>query len=1822
MADTVDAFWSTTFPNVLAFVSMIAAIVQAVAAVQSRHAEGVGLASRAVRWAVLALGLMGFGGACIVGVVLALGGDGLQAAQLVALIGSGVVGLGVVVASGWLFREEPDQVAGEELHRLVRRLVVMLDRQDDEEKWDDSWFAELEAEVQEVRQPRRWRLPVSRRTKWREHAEPSLTRFMERWRGRLLVLQGPPGSGKSVALRHLAERLCDRALTLEQPDTIPIYIDLKTLRPRHRSESSIDGDQGPPDQGKEPVDANLIRRFVLEQLGSGNQEVRRALATSFDRGMKAGTWLFLFDSFDEIPEVLHAITMDAIVQSYRHAIEDFAAFSNCRVMLATRDLRGHHDPGWAVVGIKGLSPTRKRSLIKLRGVPERLADELAGRLGHDLAPPDPSIRQLSSNPLFLSLLCEHLKAGHRFPRSAHEVFETAVASRYRLDPAAPDDPGMSAVPPVVIRRVAEEIAFCMAVDPGLDLSPSRASLLQAMQRLGFGQSLQDAQAVMDELQRRKLARRRDPAGVAGARGPTRTFAFTHHRFQEYFATCFVLREPERVGARTLLTDWRWRETAITICQLQLPDRVELLLDAAQVLLEEAASDIPLLVESLEPPADPLQVWTRTDNQFGWPPIALHVLELLDTGFASRPEALPTPMREIAGRLMVTASTYGTIRDRKWALEVAGTGPHEVLLRLLDQAVQGRSAWLRGIALSQVARLRQIPASIKQQIGRNLCLRWVEGSLKAQRSIVRAELQRLPEPEPANLLRSLELLGVSTPIDFALHLLLALVVVIRPGSFGPRLQLTSKTVVTAVAALLLSHFCLYSYRLGIRIFSRASTQMRNGFSVSGWVLFLILIRGFLLIFVLAAIPPSIPPAVFVLSGAYALSWAPAACASAALGRFVERRWWLLPQVGLVAFAVDSWRGADATKWDAVGISAIVAAVVAGGIINAALSGDEGIWRAPAWPDQSQPEQLDRTIVAYGVAGFAFGSFYLLLNMLFNELSQIRAVFRTSRGWSVWRLTVAGVVVIIVGSIVGSALFRVFVQPVVGWKLPDPVLGLLPGLGTALTLVEGLFFLLALVGLVASLIYVVRPTYSDRRRRRRDGWRLRDWIRAWEAHHPEWNEGEPPPKTHDTWPSGDEVLSRALSFETESGFLRFLDDLRDKRVPHTSPMVRAALQDLALATDLAAARRVQDPTVHLTPERQPRPSFSTEEIDRQLGAYLDTDNYWQLTRSEDALDQLGRLLDKATPVLTATDLPADQQAKLLVEQAMFHFRSNDHVDALANLERALVQRPNDPEAHGLRGVVLLVGGRYEEALASLDRSTQLSEDPWMLVKRGLTKRLLARYEEALADLDQALSLSPNFITGLIERGLVYRALERDAESLADLDQAMELNPADVRVLVERARTYNQMGRYQNAAADLDQAIALEAENTNAWAERGRVHRLLGQHEEAVADLDHVLERHPSSAWALTERGLTKGLLARYEEALADLDRAVSLDPDLAWTRVIRGRIFNALRRFEDALSDFARAIELDTDDVEALIERGKTYRSMDRFQDALTDFDRAIELDADDVDALIDRGITRSMDGQPQGASDDLDRAIKLAPGSATVLNGRGVVYRLVGRYAEALADFDRAIELRPDYAWALAGRGVVYRLVGRYAEALADFDRAIELRPDYAWALANRGETRRLTGQFRAAVTDLDRALELQPDNALALANRGATRRRLGELQAARADLDQAIEKASNDDWIHCLAAQVHLQQGAVTSARALLAKAVEQCEAKQARAPMPLRVVHLALYHTALDDPLAYERWKAMPAVCTTWETLRQHALTDLDELRTAVPNPRPIDRIIRLLSA
>ena len=788
---------------------------------------------------------------------------------LALLLGALYFLLCVVAKGAKLWRESlwPLFYDAKKKRRAVRRghfadhIESEIRRLNNLEEWRDYSFAELEAEVEAEGKARRSWLPFGRTVRSTLRREKSLSKALETSAERHILLVGEPGCGKSVALRHVALVLARKAMGSRQANSlVPLYINLKEL----------DRESG------ECIDAGLIRRYVLKCLNRVNDlDVERFLDDEFDQGLREGTWLFLFDSFDEIPEILSSTEYDNTIRAYGAAIADFLhGMNQCRGILASRHFRGPGQLGWSRFRVLPLSEKRRVDLVRKADLGREKERLLIGRMsilgGEGFL--------IHSNPMFLGILCEQVRSGNPLPANPHEVFGAYVANRLSRD--AERIGRRFAIAPAALRATAEDVAFCMVAEPKLGLSPARDTLKECMVAQGLGLPTQ-IDLCMDALEYIKFARSETASGDSSVR----RFTFAHRRFQEYFATCVVLRRPDRVGPRNLLLDARWRETAVALCQTQPREALKPFLQAAEAFLSEAAASVPGLIDNPEEyvrsaEAGPKQEKNKQPIQrglFPWPPKLLHVLALLQEGFASCKQNLPERLRNKVARFILSAYETGLLPDRRWAVEVAASLPEPVLPYVLRRAFGSRIQWLSDAAYSQVACLGKIPEDLARRILDATTRLALDGRLHHEVLATEAHLSRLDGA--SRFLSGLRLLLWVPRIDTVAH--------------GAAIFLTTCTLASggAYPSHALNYGLLFLFLASYTTLWQASllTGLGCSWGGSGVIgLSLRLYSSIILVDLCARISaPWLVPAVFVM---YVLLWTPTALFAVGWGMPTGPTWW--------------------------------------------------------------------------------------------------------------------------------------------------------------------------------------------------------------------------------------------------------------------------------------------------------------------------------------------------------------------------------------------------------------------------------------------------------------------------------------------------------------------------------------------------------------------------------------------------------------------------------------------------------------------------------------------------------------------------------------------------------------------------------------------------------------------------------------------------------------------------------------------------------------------------------------------------------------------
>lgn len=605
----------------------------------------------------------------------------------------------------------------EDRRELAKVVFSFVDSINKGSQWDKRRFTELEVEVRDAKTRRPHLLPGRTRS-WRVE---SLREAVRQTSDPVILLEAEAGAGKSVTLREFAQKLAAKA---ESPlhssqSQIAVYIDLKALT---------------RDPSSEPIDSALIERFVINSLNDANfpeSDLPSSMRTEIAEGRNKGSWLYLFDSFDELPEIVNATTdANEKIQQYTAAIKAFLGFkAKSRAIIASRPFRGPNVPDWPRFRLVDLSEARQHDLIaKFFRAKPSLANDGTTLIG-ELRNASSSISSLAANPLFLSLLCERSSLGLALPSNILDVFEGYMQSR--MADRSADLERRFQTTPAELRLFAEHIAFAMTADASVGFSAKRGAILESLKFPSA--TLIPRHDLFDALEDIGIASRR--ATLRSAPSITQEdlpFSFAHRRFQEFFATCILRNHPKIVSFDELLLDGKWRETLVALLQNQSKEAIDPILARATQLLDGAYSSLSASTQCLRP--------------FFWPQSSLHILSELQDGLNNRPD-VSLGVRAVCSQLINAAWVSGNTSDKKLALQVVGSALPETVLDLIRKAFPSDFELLREVAYRQAAQLNPIPLDIAQAINASLLRMAFNGRLRRERYAVFFHLGRLTDPAP-------------------------------------------------------------------------------------------------------------------------------------------------------------------------------------------------------------------------------------------------------------------------------------------------------------------------------------------------------------------------------------------------------------------------------------------------------------------------------------------------------------------------------------------------------------------------------------------------------------------------------------------------------------------------------------------------------------------------------------------------------------------------------------------------------------------------------------------------------------------------------------------------------------------------------------------------------------------------------------------------------------------------------------------------------------------------------------------------------------------
>jgi tetratricopeptide (TPR) repeat protein len=385
----------------------------------------------------------------------------------------------------------------------------------------------------------------------------------------------------------------------------------------------------------------------------------------------------------------------------------------------------------------------------------------------------------------------------------------------------------------------------------------------------------------------------------------------------------------------------------------------------------------------------------------------------------------------------------------------------------------------------------------------------------------------------------------------------------------------------------------------------------------------------------------------------------------------------------------------------------------------------------------------------------------------------------------------------------------------------------------------------------------------------------------------------------------------------------------------------------------------------------------------------------------------------------------------------------------LKTALEYDPKASAAHELMAVVHVFNNRRDEAMDSISKAIELTDDRTKKSELYFGRAQIAiDPEEQMADLEKATEVNPYNGAAWILRSRLLEANGRNDEAVEVLEQCLANEPED-RIVAEAINDLLNLDRATLAIPILNGRIEKSPEVNAFWRMRGVAKMRTDDLPGAIEDFTEAIKLNDKDSMSLMFRAQSYAGLKpeKLDEAEADIEKAIELDSNNLGAIHLRALIFSMQNKHDEAIADFQFLIKNNPDNIQLLLQLASSYQQDKRSNLALATYDLILKNDEDNMDALRSRGDAYLDIGKQQEAIADYEKLFRLMPDEnidekSGLLNN--LAWVLSTSPKDEIRDGKRALELALE-ACELTSYGeshILSTLAAAYAET-GDFEKAKE-----------------------------------------------------------------------------------------------------------------------------------------------------------------------------------
>lgn len=416
------------------------------------------------------------------------------------------------------------------------------------------------------------------------------------------------------------------------------------------------------------------------------------------------------------------------------------------------------------------------------------------------------------------------------------------------------------------------------------------------------------------------------------------------------------------------------------------------------------------------------------------------------------------------------------------------------------------------------------------------------------------------------------------------------------------------------------------------------------------------------------------------------------------------------------------------------------------------------------------------------------------------------------------------------------------------------------------------------------------------------------------------------------------------------------------------------------------------------------------------------------------------------------------------------------ALELLRPALQASPNNAELWAMQGAAYAGENKNKEALASFDKSLQISPDYLPALQGAAQIEFAAANPAAIPLIQRVLRLRPSDQTGHAMLAILEYQQGNCAAAVPHFEKAGSLFDSRVTALHAYGICLVRIKQLDRAIAVFQRVVALEPDDPQERRLVASVQLMAQEPQDALTSLQPLLQASPDAETLDVVSAAYEGA-GDTAQAVNALRQAILLDPRNLNLYLDFGHICYDHNSYQVGVDVISDGIGQLPQAAPLYLTRGVLYVRLAKFDAAEADFDKAQELDPRQALSSAAQGIAAMQ-------SNDLDRALRTVqarlarkPNDALLLYLQADFLLQEGaapgspEFQLATSSAKKAVALQPGLADARGVLGKIYLQSGQYQEAIEQCRKALEIDPKNQTAVYHLIQALRKTGQ-REEIPDL------------------------------------------------------------------------------------------------------------------------------------------------------